>query len=181
MSSKSFPSKASARTDPSLTRLSQLDPHFFSTFKTSDWDDSQTDLANLGGVGGAGSAAAGDKLWEDNWDDDDIEEEFSTQLRFALSHPAYMRCLNLNPCCFLSGRNSKRRNRAQSRCSIDHHKPEPDGVHPKLIVALLCVQTTFLNIFHRPRTPFSKPEVEFTLTSTPRSHELRKSSSDPSR
>ena len=58
------------------------------TLKHLDWDDSQTDLANLGGPGAAGSAAAGDKLWEDNWDDDDIEEEFSTQLRsFALSIP----------------------------------------------------------------------------------------------
>ena len=56
---------------------------------TLDWDDSQTDLANLASAGAAGSAAGGDKLWEDNWDDDDIEEEFSTQLRFAfLLHPA---------------------------------------------------------------------------------------------
>lgn len=51
---------------------------------TLDWDDSQTDLANLAGSGTAGSAAGGDKLWEDNWDDDDIEEEFSTQLRFVV-------------------------------------------------------------------------------------------------
>jgi len=30
-------------------------------------------------------------LWEDNWDDDDIEDEFSTQLRFAiLLHPLVM-------------------------------------------------------------------------------------------
>ena len=59
---------------------------------TSDWDDSQTDLANLAGAGPAGSAAGGDKLWEDNWDDDDIEEEFSTQLRLVvLLHLAFTR------------------------------------------------------------------------------------------
>jgi len=57
----------------------------FEEFHVQDWDDSQTDLANLGGAGGPGSAAAGDKLWEDNWDDDDIEEEFSTQLRAELA------------------------------------------------------------------------------------------------
>ena len=55
------------------------------TFNTADWDDSQTDLANLAGAGAAGSAVGGDKLWEDNWDDDAIEEEFSTQLRFAIA------------------------------------------------------------------------------------------------
>jgi 26 proteasome complex subunit DSS1 len=54
------------------------------TFKHLDWDDSQTDLANLASAGAAGSISAGDKLWEDNWDDDDIEEEFSTQLRFFI-------------------------------------------------------------------------------------------------
>ena len=57
---------------------------------TLDWDDSQTDLANLASAGAAGSAARGDKLWEDNWDDDDIEEEFSTQLRLVVPlHPAF--------------------------------------------------------------------------------------------
>ncbi|KAF9645090.1 hypothetical protein BDM02DRAFT_703570 [Thelephora ganbajun] len=54
------------------------------TFNILDWDDSQTDLANLAGAGATGPAAGGDKLWEDNWDDDDIEEEFSTQLRAEL-------------------------------------------------------------------------------------------------
>lgn len=46
-----------------------------------DWDDSQTDLAHLGGVTPGAAKSEGDKLWEDNWDDDDIEEEFSVQLR----------------------------------------------------------------------------------------------------
>lgn len=47
----------------------------------TDWDDSQTDLAHLGGVAPGAAKSEGDKLWEDNWDDDDIEEEFSVQLR----------------------------------------------------------------------------------------------------
>jgi len=46
-----------------------------------DWGDSQTDLAHLGGVAPGAAKSEGDKLWEDNWDDDDIEEEFSVQLR----------------------------------------------------------------------------------------------------
>jgi 26 proteasome complex subunit DSS1 len=46
-----------------------------------DWDDSQTDLAHLRGVAPGAAKSEGDKLWEDNWDDDDIEEEFSVQLR----------------------------------------------------------------------------------------------------
>ncbi|KAG1750735.1 hypothetical protein EDB19DRAFT_1904140 [Suillus lakei] len=29
--------------------------------------------------------SVGDKLWEDNWDDDDIEDEFSVQLRNELA------------------------------------------------------------------------------------------------
>lgn len=54
----------------------------------SDWDDSQTDLAHLGGAAPGAAKSGGDKLWEDNWDDDDIEDEFSVQLRcvfFVLS------------------------------------------------------------------------------------------------
>ena len=46
-----------------------------------DWDDSETALAHLGHVAPGGAKSQGDKLWEDNWDDDDIEEEFSVQLR----------------------------------------------------------------------------------------------------
>lgn len=46
-----------------------------------DWDDSQTDLAHLGGAPPGAAKSGGDKLWEDNWDDDDIEDDFSVQLR----------------------------------------------------------------------------------------------------
>ena len=47
-----------------------------------DWKDSETDLAHLGGAAPGAAKSGGDKLWEDNWDDDDIEEEFSVQLRW---------------------------------------------------------------------------------------------------
>ena len=46
-----------------------------------DWKDSETDLAHLGGAAPGAAKSGGDKLWEDNWDDDDIEDEFSVQLR----------------------------------------------------------------------------------------------------
>ena len=47
----------------------------------SDWDDSKTDLAHLNGAAPGAANSSGDKLWEDNWDDDDLEDEFSVQLR----------------------------------------------------------------------------------------------------
>ncbi|KAI0302379.1 DSS1/SEM1 family-domain-containing protein [Multifurca ochricompacta] len=56
----------------------------FEEFVVQDWDDTQTDLAHLGGVSPGAAISEGDKLWEDNWDDDDIEEEFSVQLRSEL-------------------------------------------------------------------------------------------------
>ena len=46
-----------------------------------DWDDGQTDLAHLGGAAPGAAKSGGDKLWEDNWDDDDVEDDFSAQLR----------------------------------------------------------------------------------------------------
>lgn len=49
--------------------------------ETIDWDDSQTDLAHLGGAAPGAAKSGGNKLWEDNWDDDDIEDDFSVQLR----------------------------------------------------------------------------------------------------
>ena len=39
-----------------------------------DWDDSSTDLAHLSGAAPGAATSGGDKLWEDNWDDDDIED-----------------------------------------------------------------------------------------------------------
>ncbi|KAG6873956.1 hypothetical protein C0995_008995 [Termitomyces sp. Mi166 len=57
----------------------------FEEFEVADWDDSQTNLAHLGGAAPGSAKSGGDKLWEDNWDDDDIEDEFSTQLRNELA------------------------------------------------------------------------------------------------
>ena len=55
----------------------------------TDWKDSETDLAHLGGAAPGAAKSGGDKLWEDNWDDDDIEDEFSVQLR-CVSSPLYL-------------------------------------------------------------------------------------------
>lgn len=49
----------------------------------SDWDDSQTDLVHLGGATPGSAKSGGDKLWEDDWDDDDVEDEFNVQLRYV--------------------------------------------------------------------------------------------------
>ncbi|KAK7032809.1 DSS1/SEM1 family-domain-containing protein [Favolaschia claudopus] len=57
----------------------------FEEFPVADWDDGQTDLAHLGGAAPGAAKSGGDKLWEDNWDDDDIEEDFSVQLRSELT------------------------------------------------------------------------------------------------
>lgn len=47
-----------------------------------DWDDSATELLNLKGGPPGAAKSGGDRLWEDNWDDDDIEEDFNLQLRY---------------------------------------------------------------------------------------------------
>ncbi|KAF8962742.1 DSS1/SEM1 family-domain-containing protein [Flammula alnicola] len=52
----------------------------FEEFPVADWNDSETDLAHLGGAAPGAAKSGGDKLWEDNWDDDDIEDEFSNEL-----------------------------------------------------------------------------------------------------
>ncbi|KAF9046890.1 hypothetical protein BDZ89DRAFT_1058363 [Hymenopellis radicata] len=57
----------------------------FEEFPVADWDDSKTDMAHLGGAAPGAAKSGGDKLWEDNWDDDDIEDEFSVQLRNELA------------------------------------------------------------------------------------------------
>ena len=59
----------------------------------SDWDDAQTDLAHLGGAKPGAAKSGGDKLWEDNWDDDDIEDDFSVQLRYLLAPLVYWNTL----------------------------------------------------------------------------------------
>ncbi|KAF6745003.1 hypothetical protein DFP72DRAFT_1077902 [Ephemerocybe angulata] len=39
------------------------------------------DLAHLGGAPRGAAKSTGDKLWKYNWDDDDIEDDFTMQLR----------------------------------------------------------------------------------------------------
>jgi len=69
-------------TQPTLGVLEEDDE--FEEFAVQDWDDSHTDLAHLSGAAPGAATSGGDKLWEDNWDDDDIEDEFSVQLRAEL-------------------------------------------------------------------------------------------------
>ena len=59
----------------------------------ADWDESEASLSQIStsikgksdagaaGANGAQSKSGIDNLWEDNWDDDDIEDDFSVQLR----------------------------------------------------------------------------------------------------
>ncbi|KAH8100936.1 DSS1/SEM1 family-domain-containing protein [Cristinia sonorae] len=68
---------------PALGVLEEDDE--FEEFAVADWDDSQTNLAHLEGTAPGSAKSKGDKLWEDNWDDDDIEDDFSVQLRQELT------------------------------------------------------------------------------------------------
>jgi len=70
----------SLKSSPSLVRTNQSVIGLALTSR-SDWQDSETDLAHLGSAAPGAAKSGGDKLWEDNWDDDDIEDEFSVQLR----------------------------------------------------------------------------------------------------
>ena len=66
----------------------------------TDWNDAETDLSHLtggasnpigAGVGltmGASSASTGDHLWQDSWDDDTVEDDFSKALRAELDKHA---------------------------------------------------------------------------------------------
>ncbi|KDQ57338.1 hypothetical protein JAAARDRAFT_157550 [Jaapia argillacea MUCL 33604] len=96
MSSNASTSKPAVDTAKSTTeppKEEESQPHLgvleeddeFEEFPVADWDDSQTDLAHLGGATPGAAKSGGDKLWEDNWDDDDIEDEFSVQLRNELA------------------------------------------------------------------------------------------------
>ncbi|KAI0346096.1 hypothetical protein BDW22DRAFT_1481218 [Trametopsis cervina] len=68
---------------PTLGVLEEDDE--FEEFEVADWDDTHTDLAHLGGTAPGAAKSGGDKLWEDNWDDDDVEDDFSVQLRNELA------------------------------------------------------------------------------------------------
>jgi len=53
----------------------------FEEFPVQDWDDTEAELGKLAGLQPGAAMSGGDRLWEDNWDDDDVEEDFNLQLR----------------------------------------------------------------------------------------------------
>ncbi|KAG9046806.1 hypothetical protein FS837_003625 [Tulasnella sp. UAMH 9824] len=71
---------------PQLGALEEDDE--FEEFPAADWDNSETTLANLtknSASSDPSKPTAVDQLWEDNWDDDDVEDDFSKQLREELA------------------------------------------------------------------------------------------------
>ncbi|KAG9128384.1 hypothetical protein FRC07_014797 [Ceratobasidium sp. 392] len=65
---------------PALGVLEEDDE--FEEFPAQDWEDRDTDIANLTNSSSSGASKnVADNLWEDNWDDDDVEDDFSKQLR----------------------------------------------------------------------------------------------------
>ncbi|CAE6427415.1 unnamed protein product [Rhizoctonia solani] len=64
---------------PALGVLEEDDE--FEEFPAQDWEDRDTDIANLTSASSGGTKSSADNLWEDNWDDDDVEDDFSKQLR----------------------------------------------------------------------------------------------------
>ncbi|KAG8688597.1 hypothetical protein FRC09_012830 [Ceratobasidium sp. 395] len=65
---------------PALGVLEEDDE--FEEFPAQDWEDRDTDIANLTNPASSGASKnVVDNLWEDNWDDDDVEDDFSKQLR----------------------------------------------------------------------------------------------------
>jgi hypothetical protein len=85
---KSFRSKVSTQTG--TRNLLYLDVVLFRpdilTMYPTDWDDTETELGKLSGLQPGATMSGGDRLWEDNWDDDDVEEDFSIQLRWVPLH-----------------------------------------------------------------------------------------------
>ncbi|EJU05047.1 hypothetical protein DACRYDRAFT_98754 [Dacryopinax primogenitus] len=72
---------------PQLGALEEDDE--FEEFETQDWEDPETDLAFLKSDPSAppnasGSSAQPDSLWEENWDDDDVDDDFSKLLRVEI-------------------------------------------------------------------------------------------------
>ncbi|KZT52942.1 hypothetical protein CALCODRAFT_69079 [Calocera cornea HHB12733] len=74
---------------PQLGALEEDDE--FEEFETQDWEDAETDLSFLKTDPGAPTASgqpASDSLWEENWDDDDVDEDFSKLLRAEIEKTA---------------------------------------------------------------------------------------------
>ncbi|GAA5874684.1 hypothetical protein JCM8547_003955 [Rhodosporidiobolus lusitaniae] len=77
---------SAAPSNPALLPLQEDDE--FEEFPVEDWDQKDTYGAKLaeGGAGSKGTDAAKalDSLWEDDWDDDEVGDDFSVQLRGEL-------------------------------------------------------------------------------------------------
>ncbi|EOQ99110.1 26S proteasome complex subunit SEM1 [Wallemia ichthyophaga EXF-994] len=58
---------------PQLGALEEDDE--FEEFEVDDWRDDECEVSNM---------ATNDKLWQDSWDDDDQDDDFSHQLRAEL-------------------------------------------------------------------------------------------------
>ncbi|TNY21500.1 DSS1/SEM1 family-domain-containing protein [Rhodotorula diobovata] len=75
--------------NPQLLPLQEDDE--FEEFPAEDWDAKDTYASSLAAKAGGGAAQGGpegvkalDSLWEDDWDDDDVGDDFSVQLRGEL-------------------------------------------------------------------------------------------------
>jgi len=71
--------KDAVKQQPQLSALEEDDE--FEEFPVQDWDDTETELGKLSGLQPGVAMSGSDRLWEDNWDDDDVEDDFSLQLR----------------------------------------------------------------------------------------------------
>ncbi|KAB5595786.1 26S proteasome complex subunit DSS1 [Ceratobasidium theobromae] len=88
MSSSAKPSDAKMDVDapkkkqiPALGVLEEDDEFEEFPAQVEDWDARDTEIANLTNATSSGTKSSADNLWEDNWDDDDVEDDFSKQLR----------------------------------------------------------------------------------------------------
>jgi len=128
----------SLKSSPSLVRIQQSDIVLALTSR-SDWQDSETDLAHLGSAAPGAAKSGGDKLWEDNWDDDDIEDEFSVQLRYVTLVSSDRHLTGA-----FSGESWRRQN-----------LPEWNNSHKSSI----CILFPYHNDFPLPLDSYSKPDT----------------------
>ncbi|BGP17628.1 hypothetical protein JCM10213_001279 [Rhodosporidiobolus nylandii] len=90
MSTAPSTSTASSAPQAQQPTTSNANPHLlplqeddeFEEFPVEDWKADETYGAKLGK--GETGAKALDSLWEDDWDDDDVGDDFSVQLRGEL-------------------------------------------------------------------------------------------------
>ncbi|OWZ73916.1 hypothetical protein AYX14_00641 [Cryptococcus neoformans] len=68
-----------------LPKLGALeDDDEFEDFPATDYEGNIQDSLKKAAAGPSGS----DNLWEDNWDDDDVDDDFTKQLRTAIQERA---------------------------------------------------------------------------------------------